>query len=235
LARERVNTDGPLVNIGENRVRLTESEALTNVRTVLELCAAGKVKCSATTGRPSTASILAIVSHLADGDFYALEPIASFAWPLLLQAGGLAKLDGTRLQLTTKGVAALKTSPEQSIRLLWQRWLTHAVIDEFSRIENIKGQRSRNVLTAAKHRRQMVDAALTAAPTEEWIEVDTLFSLMQQEHLSPTIARSERHSGSSTSSIRTTAALATPTTTSGTYSKAGTPLRSCSSMRAHLA
>ena len=41
-----------------------------------------------------------------------------------------------------------------------QRWLTHAVIDEFSRIEQIKGQRAHNLLTAAKPRRQAVATAL---------------------------------------------------------------------------
>jgi hypothetical protein len=33
----------------------------------------------------------------------ALESIRPFAWPLLLQAGGLAKIDGTRLALTPAG------------------------------------------------------------------------------------------------------------------------------------
>jgi hypothetical protein len=63
---------------------------------VLELCAAGDIKCSGKTSRPSVASIRAIAAHLVHGDFYADEPIAAFAWPLLIQAGGLAKLDGTR-------------------------------------------------------------------------------------------------------------------------------------------
>jgi hypothetical protein len=63
---------------------------------------------------------------------------------------------GARLQLTVKGRAALGKPPAEAIRQLWQRWLTHAVIDEFNRIEQIKGQRARNVLTAAKPRRQTV-------------------------------------------------------------------------------
>jgi hypothetical protein len=46
------------------------------------------------------------------------------------------------------------------IRDLWRRWLTHAVIDELSRIVNIKSLRCRNVLTAAKTRRKIVDEAL---------------------------------------------------------------------------
>ena len=84
----------------------TEQEAMLNLRAVLELCAAGELRCSEKTSRPSAATIRTVAEHLVCGDFYTDEPIASFAWPLLLQASGLAKLDGTRLQLTPKGRAA---------------------------------------------------------------------------------------------------------------------------------
>ena len=191
LGGKSVNTVGPLDDVDGHRVRLTTPEALTNLRTVLELCAAGEVKCGANTGRPSTATLRTVAAHLADGDFYSGESIASFAWPLLIQAGGLARLDGARLQLTPKGRAALGKPPAEVIRDLWRRWLTHAVIDEFSRIENIKGQRCRNVLTAAKTRRKKVDEALATCPPGEWIAVDTLFDTMRRGNLSPVIARND--------------------------------------------
>jgi hypothetical protein len=175
----------------ERQVRLTEQEALANLRTVLELCAAGDIKCSDKTSRPSAATIRTIDAHLVRGDFYADEPIAAFAWPLLIQAGGLARLDGTRLQLIPKGRAAQGKPPAEIIRGLWRRWLTHALIDEFSRIEEIKGQRIRSVLTAAKPRRQIVAAALATCPPDEWIGVDTLFASMRRADMSPTIGRNE--------------------------------------------
>jgi hypothetical protein len=78
------------------------------------------------------------------------------------------------------------------IRGAWQRWLTHGVIDEFSRIEEIKGQRIKNVLSAAKPRRQIVATALANCPADEWISVDSLFTTMRQKSLSPTIARNDR-------------------------------------------
>lgn len=191
MGGKNVNT-AALHNVDdEHWVRLTPAEAITNLRTVLELCAAGDMKCSGKTGRPSAATIRAVDAHLANGDFYTGEPIASFAWPLLIQAGGLARLEGTRLRPTPKGLAALGKPPAEVIRHLWQRWLTHAVIDEFSRIESIKGQRSRNVLSAAKTRRQMVDEALTGCPLNEWIDVDNLFNRMRRGNMSPTIARNE--------------------------------------------
>lgn len=105
---------GSLAAVGEPRVRLTEPEAQLNLRTVLELCAAGEVRCSEKTHRPSAATVRVVGSHLSHGDFYCDDPIASFAWPLLVQAGGLAKLEGGQLQLTAKGRTALRKPPLRS-------------------------------------------------------------------------------------------------------------------------
>ena len=55
----------------ERVVRLTEREALANVRAVLELCAAGELRCSDKTSRPTAATIRTIDAHLVHGDFYA--------------------------------------------------------------------------------------------------------------------------------------------------------------------
>ena len=186
-----MGSNGPLSAVGEHRIRLTEHESQLNLHTMLQLCAAGSLRCSDTTRRPTAATIRALVAQLVHGDFYLLDPIASFAWPLLIQAGGLATLAGGRLQLTARGRTALRKPPAEVIRQLWQRWLTHALIDEFSRIEEIKGQRARNVLTSAKTRRQMVAAALASCPPDEWISVDNLFTTMRRGNMSPTIARSE--------------------------------------------
>jgi hypothetical protein len=182
---------GPLGSLGEHRVRLTEREAQLNVRTVLRLCTAGKLRCGEKTMRPSSATISIVVSHLAAGDFYLFDPVASFAWPLLVQAGGLAELEGGRLQLTGKGRTALRQRPAEVIRALWQRWVTNAVIDEFSRIEEIKGQRAPNVLSAARPRRQAVAAALAGCPPGEWLGVDTLFAIMRRGNMRPMIARNQ--------------------------------------------
>ena len=184
----RMGADGD-----DSVLRETEQEALVNLRIVLELCAAGQIRCGERTGRPSSATIRVLGEHLRDGDFYPHVPIASYAWPLLLQAGGLAKLGGARLELTPKGRAALRGSAPEVVRGLWQRWLTHAPIDELSRIENIKGQRSTNTLSAVKPRRQLVAQALTrCCSVGEWVEIDTLFAKMQRGNMSPTIARNDR-------------------------------------------
>jgi hypothetical protein len=119
--------------------RCTEREALANVATVLQLCAAGKLRCSEKTMRPSAATVRVVAESLEAGDFYPDDAIAAFAWPLLLQAGGLARLNVGKLVLTAKGRAALGQPSADVIGGLWQRWPRHAPIDEFSRVEQIKG------------------------------------------------------------------------------------------------
>ena len=173
-------------------VRLTEPEAISNLRIVLELCASGTLRCSQKTKRPNATSVCGLSLLLAAGEFYPHEPIAAYAWPLLTQAGNLAELAGNRLQLTTRGRTALSAPPSATIRGLWQRWVTHGVIDELSRVESIKGQRSANVLTSARTRRQTVTDALRECPPGQWVSTDDLFVRMQRGNLSPTVARNER-------------------------------------------
>lgn len=173
-------------------VRSTEVEALADVLAVLQLAGAGKLHASEKTQRPTAATVAAVAEVLAAGDFYSTEPIAAFAWPVLIQAGGLAELAGGRLQLTAKGRAALGRAPVETIRALWRSWVVKAPIDELSRVEHIKGQRTANTLTSAKTRRQTVATALSRCPFGEWIGVDDLFGRMRRGNLSPTVARSER-------------------------------------------
>lgn len=170
-------------------VRLTAEAARTNLLAVLQLCAANKLRCSEKTRRPTSASVAAVVDALRGGDFYPTEAIAAFAWPLLVQAGGLAELAGGRLQLTARGRMALSRPPHVTIRSLWQRWLSHGMIDEMSRVEQIKGQRSARALTACKPRRNIVAQALARCPQERWVSIDSLFDTMQGQKLQPTVAR----------------------------------------------
>ena len=159
---------------------------------MLQLCATGKLRCSEKTHRPSAAAVAAITEVLDGGDFYEHEAIAAFAWPLLLRAGGLATLAAGRLTLTPRGRSALARPAHQTIAALWQRWLKNALLDEFSRIEEIKGQRAANVLTAARPRRELVGQALTTRTVGQWVTVDDLFAQMRRAGQDPVIARTER-------------------------------------------
>ncbi|BEL01927.1 hypothetical protein Q0Z83_001180 [Actinoplanes sichuanensis] len=172
-------------------VRRTERYAVADLHAVLRLCDSGRLKCSSTTRRPAAATVVEVAAVLAAGDFYRDEPIAAFAWPLLVQAGGLAEISGGRLRLTANGRAALGKPAAGAVRALWRAWLTKGLIDEFSRVENIKGQRTANVLTAPKARHQKVSEALAGQPVGGWIGVDDLFQQMKMTAWSPRVARSE--------------------------------------------
>ncbi|MEU3654774.1 hypothetical protein AB0E67_18545 [Streptomyces sp. NPDC032161] len=124
---------------GAPRVRHTEHEAQANLLAVLRLCMTEKLRCSEKTHRPSTATVSAVADVLDCGDFYPHEAIAAFAWPMLLQAGGLAQLTGGRLVPTTRGRAALTRPPHLTIPQLWQRWLNNSLLDEFSRCRGDQG------------------------------------------------------------------------------------------------
>lgn len=211
-------------------VRLTEAAALLNLRAVLQQCAAGRLRCSEKTHRPSAASVGVVAAGLVDGDFSDQEPIAAFAWPLLLQAGGLAELAGGRLQLTGRGRAALTGSAAATIRRLWSRWLSQGVIDEMSRVEAIKGQRLARALTAVKPRRQAVARTLAACTTGEWLDVDDLFVRVRDLASEMTVARDLWKLYIAEPS---TAAWAMPGSTTGRWWRGGMCCVCCLSMPRH--
>ncbi|MBV7243148.1 hypothetical protein [Streptomyces sp. MW-W600-10] len=101
-------------------------------------------------------------------------------------------MSGGRLQLTARGRSALTGPAHDTIRHLWQKWITRGVIDEFSRCEEIKGQRAANVLTAVKPRRQAVAATLATATAGVWEDVDDFFDRVRAERNDFAVARSER-------------------------------------------
>lgn len=55
-------------------------------------------------------------------------------------------------------------------------------LDEFNRIDVIKGQGASGSLTAVGPRRQAVVAGLKTCPVGQWIAVDSLFRLLRSEH-----------------------------------------------------
>jgi|HubBroStandDraft_5_1064220.scaffolds.fasta_scaffold07859_3 hypothetical protein len=175
VAQSTIAPAGPLV-------RCTAPDALSNLVAVLELVADGQVSCSAITRRPSAATVRLVEDVLVAGDFYDEgEPISAFAWPLLLQAGGLAQLAGTRLELTARGSAALARPSYQTLGTLWARWLRCVSHDELARIEAIKGQRKPATLTAAAKRRAAVQEGLAALQPGEWTDVDDLLWILRTQ------------------------------------------------------
>ena len=201
---------------GSILVRCTAPDALSNLIAVLELTAEGQLRFSAATRRPLASTVRLVEDALVAGDYYdgadleaahhdgahhdgahhdrahhdGGEPIAAFAWPMLLQAGGLARLAGTGLELTPRGEAVLARPSYHALGELWDRWLRSVSHDELSRIEAIRGQRTSGTLTAAARRRAAVATALTAVQPGVWIDVGVLFAILQAPPAPLVVARS---------------------------------------------
>jgi hypothetical protein len=172
-------------------LRCTAPDALSNLVAVLELTADRQMRCSAATRRPLAATVKLVEDVLVAGDYYdAGEPIAAFAWPVLLQVGGLAQLAGARLELTPRGRAALDRPSYEALGGLWAKWLKSVSHDELSRIEAIKGQRKASTLTSVPKRRVAVATGLASVEPGVWIDTDALLGILQTQPAPLAVARS---------------------------------------------
>lgn len=151
--------------------------ALADLNAVLREVGRGKLKCSAASQRPSEITTRILAGVLSGGDYYQDEAIASFAWPLLLLAGGLARLEGPWMHTTARGRTVLEEPRPEHLQGLWDRWLLKAPIDELMRIDAVRGQRKPGVLSAPTKRRAAAAAGLGRLPVGEWVAVDRLFDL----------------------------------------------------------
>jgi len=174
-------------------VHETERTAQRELLSVLRLVDAGKVAVSDKTRRASSATIDAIMNILEGGDYYPrlpvtnkwhdenAGPIRAFAWPLLIQGGGLAQLSGSTLRLTRAGRSALAEPAAETIRTLWTKWVDTTILDELSRIECVSGQtgKGKHGLTAVSSRRDVVAGVLGGCPVGRWISTDEFFRFLR--------------------------------------------------------
>ncbi|HXG63947.1 MAG TPA: helicase-associated domain-containing protein [Blastocatellia bacterium] len=186
--------------------RDTEREAQQDLQTVLRLIDKGKVAVSEKSFQPSSATMAEIAALLRGGDYYELTPkksrweqtfgsIKAFAWPMLVQAAKLAELSGKKLALTKAGRNALGVPAAETLRLLWQRWLKTKLLDEFQRIEGIKGQcgKGQRSMTAVEGRRAVIAEALKQCPVGSWVKFDEFSRYMQAAGFDFAVTRDPWH------------------------------------------
>ncbi|MCX4026804.1 helicase-associated domain-containing protein [Endozoicomonas sp. SM1973] len=170
----------------------TEKAATQDIQTLLRLTSQGKLSVSNKTFLPSKATTKAITNVLREGDFFNWQdpeeafandigPIKSLAWPLMLQASKLTELQGGKLALTKSGQKALTSSPADTLKLIWSRWLKSKLTDEFNRINAIKGQKGKGKrsMTAVSERRSVIVEVLRQCPVNEWVAFDDFSRFMQ--------------------------------------------------------
>jgi hypothetical protein len=165
-------------------VRLSEQAAFQDLRTVLRLIDQEKISVSPKTLLPSKATMTLLNDLLREHDFFELtakvnswDPeigqVKAFSWPLLVQAAKFAALRSEKLLLTKTGRAALEAPPAHALREIWNAWVTRGIIDEFSRIDTIKGQKGKGgkSFTPPENRRRTIQCALAECPVGRWVEI----------------------------------------------------------------
>ena len=179
-------------------VHAAEAVAQRELISVLRLIDSGNVSVSVETRRPSAAAVKALTQILEGGDFYPVipdenaGPIRAFAWPLIVQVGGLAELSGTKLRLTKAGRNALSRPAGETLLGLWSMWNYTNTMDELSRIEIIRGQRSEPSLTLVSLRRRAAADTLGRCPPGSWISLDVFYRFMRACGNDLTVAENAR-------------------------------------------
>jgi hypothetical protein len=181
----------PAINEAKITVRLTERDALVDLAVMLRLVEQGKIQVGDKTSLPTASTLRFLADRVAGGDFYSddepkdtrrqrIGPVKAFAWPMLLQAAGLAQRKGSKLALTKAGLKAMGFAPAQVLRTMWQKWAGSDLLDEFSRVDAIKGQRaSGRVMSAVQPRRDAICEALGSCPIGAWILVEEFSRFMR--------------------------------------------------------
>lgn len=164
-----------------------EQAALHDLPAVLDLVREGKVSVSEKTQQITAGSARLMLKRLFHGDFLehkesvnASDTIRPFAWGLLVQAAGLARRRGTKLELTREGQAALANPSAEAIRTAWAEWVDSDLLDELSRINCIQGQNARGArLTKPSSRKPCLLKALQQCPVGKWINIEDFFRLIR--------------------------------------------------------
>ncbi|QTA88999.1 helicase-associated domain-containing protein [Desulfonema magnum] len=171
----------------------TEQAAINDLMVILQLADMGKISVSAKTGRPTKTACKNIRKALSSGDFYPEDAeaeheydiqmgdagIRPFAWTMLLQAGGLVRINGTKLELSRTGRAAMKKPAHDVLKTLFERWLKNKNFHEMSRIDIFKGQKSRKrpLYVAAPSRQKIADALYELAEGV-WMTTEDFFEFL---------------------------------------------------------
>ena len=162
---------------------LTEEPALHDVVATLTLVGQGKAAVSEATKQPSAPTIRLLRERLLLPDIIspmdgtrADETVRPFALIMIVQAAGLARAKGTRLELTRAGQAALEQPTVDLLKKCWESWLTWDEFDELSRVRGIKGQRTRGQrLSRPSERKEALADALASCPPGRWIAIQDFF------------------------------------------------------------
>ncbi len=175
-----------------------EAAAPTEVKRILQLAGAEKLRVSDKTGFPTPATQKIVRDALCapEMDLRLPEgkgkawwnsdkdpgPVRAFAWPVLMQQCGWAAPKAGKLRLTRKGKAMLAGGDDfehyvQGVQSL----LGDSRFDELRRVSVIKGQRGRRAghwRVPVEQRRHVIQRGLAALPRDQWVTVEEAYRVL---------------------------------------------------------
>jgi hypothetical protein len=163
-----------------------ERIAFPELRSVLKLVQAGKLRVTDKAGRPTEGAVQVISGVLVVPDFLVDEPpepgddtdpgeaIRAHAWGVLVQQCDWARAKGGRLALTSEGQALLASMNESKFSTGVQAFLRDDAFDELNRINHIRGQSGggKRYLTPPADRRRAIAKSIAQWPVNQWIAFD---------------------------------------------------------------
>lgn len=173
-----------------------EVTVFTELRRVLALAQAGKLRVAPKTGRPTAGTERLIAQTLAVPDL-ALEvedentrteqwyespgAVRAHAWAVLVQQCGWCKSSGDRLAPTKLGARLLDAGPRpEDLRQGLEKQLADNNFDEFNRINHIRGQSGKGgrMLSRPAERRRAILASMHEWPEGKWLDFDEVYRLV---------------------------------------------------------
>jgi hypothetical protein len=170
-----------------------EKTVFAELRRVLNLIQAGKLRVQDKSRRPTDATVRLLAGCLVVPDFDLELPkelrnnytetagsVRAHAWAVLVQQCGWAKPHAGRLVLTKTGKELLGNVPLQEFRDGLQHFLGDDQFDELNRINHIRGQsgRAKRDMTPPSERRDAISDSMSLWPVGRWIPFGEAFRVI---------------------------------------------------------
>lgn len=185
-----------------------EAAAQHELYAALRLIELGKVTVSEKTLSPTAATTRKMGAELYCGDFFSekdeeldnvykdkLSPIRGYSWIQLIQQSGYSRRSNGKILLSSRGKALFQrnTSFADGIKQVYQEWCQQNKVDEFARINRIKGQQRKGrhnnpMLTPPASRRMALNTLLRETPGGEWIQIDEWLRFIRASRNPPVVS-----------------------------------------------
>ena len=160
-----------------------EHQVFGELHSLLILLQDKQLKVSDKTGVASAATLRKAASHIQE--YYesctcdrakGMEFILSYGWLRLLGNSPFSRqVKGTLISGQSSSSKCAET-----LKTIWEHWVANRSVDEFQRIDAIKGQngKGKRFFTDVVERRQEIIAYLKDCPVNSWIELETFSKFM---------------------------------------------------------